>query len=197
MPTRAAIGFRAHSGWAAAVAVVALPDGPAVVARRRIEMVDRKVPGAAQPYHAAKDLSLVEAAELIAYCGARASELATDALHAMTADLRGLGHEVAGSGLLLASGRALPPLEKILASHAMIHTAEGELFRGALRAAAANCGLPLTAVKERDLYARAEPRLQLTHDAVDQAVARMGKALGPPWRQDEKYAALVAWLAAL
>jgi hypothetical protein len=191
----AAIGFRVHSGWAAAVAVVALPDGPAVVARRRIEMVDRKVRGAAQPYHAAKDLGLVEAAGLIAYCATRASELATDALRAMTADLRGLGHEVAGCGLLLASGRALPPLEKILASHAMIHTAEGELFRNALRAAAANCSLPLTAVKERDLYAQAEARLQLTHDAIDQAVARMGKAIGPPWRQDEKFAALVAWLA--
>jgi len=45
------------------------------------------------------------------------------------ADLRGKGYRPVGSALLLASGRPLPKLETILASHALIHTADGEHFR--------------------------------------------------------------------
>jgi hypothetical protein len=106
----------------------------------------------------------------------------------MVADLRQLGHAVVGCGLLLASGRPLPPLEKILASHPLLHTAEGELFRDALRAACRECGLPLTVVKERELFTRASER-------IERHVAAMGKGIGPPWRQDQKFAAAAAWLA--
>ena len=82
----------------------------------------------------------------------------------------------------------MPPLEKILASHPLLHTAEGELFRDALRAACRECGLPLTVVKERELFTRASER-------IERHVAAMGKGIGPPWRQDEKFAAVAAWLA--
>lgn len=97
---------------------------------------------------------------------------------------------MAACGLLLASGRPLPALEKVLASHALIHTAEGELFREALRAASRECGLPLAAVRERDLFARGAADL-----GIPETLAEMGRALGPPWRQDEKFAAIAAWLA--
>ena len=98
-------------------------------------------------------------------------------------------------GLLLASGRQLPALANILASHPLIHTAEGELFRDALRMASRECGMALAEVKERELLARAAADLGLPAAAIEQRLSAMGKVIGPPWRQDEKYAAMVAWLA--
>jgi len=195
MATRAAVGFRAHSGWAAAVALAGPADAPTVITRRRIEMVDRGRPGPAQPYHASVGLDIREAQRIVGDCAARAAALATTGLRAMVEDLRALGHEVTGCGLLLASGRPLPALESILASHALIHTAEGELFREALRAACRACGLRVAGVKERDLFTLAAVDLGITTQRIEEHVTAMGKAMGPPWRQDEKFAAVAAWMA--
>ena len=194
MAARAAVGFRAHSGWAAAVAVAGPADGPAALLRRRIEMVDRSVPGSAQPYHAAAGLNVRDAERIVTSCAARAALLAQRALAAMVEELRDAGYAVTGCGLLLASGRPLPGLESILASHPLIHTAEGELFREALRAASRECGVPIAAVKERELFARGTAELGIPADALQQRLSEMGRAMGAPWRQDEKYAAMVGWL---
>ena len=195
MSSPAAIGFRAHSGWAAAVAITGPGDAPAAVTRRRIEMADRGKTGPSQPYHAAVGLDLREAERVVENCAAHAAALAATALRGIVEDLRRLGHPVMGCGLLLASGRPLPPLERILASHPLLHTAEGELFRDALRAASRECGLALTEVKERELLTRAAADLHLPATQIERHLAGMGKAIGPPWRQDEKFAAAVAWLA--
>ena len=37
-------------------------------------------------------------------------------------------------------------------------------------------------------------RLKLAPDALRARIAGLGKPLGPPWGQDEKLAALAAWL---
>jgi hypothetical protein len=199
MPSPAAIGFRAHSGWAAAVAVVRAGAGPAdppvAIMRRRIEMADRGSAGPSQPYHAAVGLNIREAEQHVANCAARAAALAAAGLRGMIDDLKRLGHRTAGCGLLSASGRPLPPLEKILASHPLLHTAEGELFRDALRAASRECGVPLITVKERELHTQAIAGLRLRAGELETHVAAMGKGIGPPWRQDQKFAAVVAWLA--
>ena len=177
------------------VALAGPADAPAVVMRRRIEMVERGTAGPAQPYHASVGLDLCDAQRIVGDCAARAASLAATALRSLIEDLRAMGHPVAGGGLLLASGRPLPSLEGILASHALIHTAEGELFREALRAACRECGLPLTAVKERELFARAAKELHRPAEEIEQRVADLGKAIGPPWRQDENFAATAAGLA--
>jgi hypothetical protein len=162
--------------------------------RRRVEMRDRAA-GPLQPYHAAVGLDIRESRQLVEHYAARAAALAAVALRGIVEDLRQLGHRIAGCSLLLASGRPLPPLEKILASHPLLHTAEGELFRNALRAASRECDLPLVEVKERELFARAGADLCLPATRIEHHVAAMGKAIGPPWRQDEKLAAVAAWLA--
>jgi len=158
-------------------------------------MVDRGRPGPAQPYHASVGLDIREAQRIVGDCAARAAALATTGLRAMVEDLRALGHEVAGCGLLLASGRPLPALESILASHALIHTAEGELFREALRAACRACGLRVIGVKERDLFTLAAADLGIPAKRIGEHVTAMGKTIGPPWSQDEKFAAVAAWMA--
>ena len=195
MSTPAAIGLRAHSGWAAAVALTGSAEAPVPASRRRIEMREHGAAGPSQPYHAAAGLDLCEAEQLVERSAASAAGHAADGLRGMVEDLRARGHRVTGCGLLLGSGRPLPPLERILAAHPLLHTAEGELFREALRAAGRTCGLPIAEVKERDLITTAAARLHLAPAQLERHIATMGKAIGPPWRQDEKFAAIAAWLA--
>jgi hypothetical protein len=197
--TPVALGFRAHSGWAALVAVAGSPRParppiePLVIDRRRIELARAGVP--VQPYHAAAELELRQAAELIARCAQEACELAREALLGRVAQLRQKGYDVVGCGVLLSSGGSASTLESTLASHALIHTAEGELFRNAIVQASESCSLPVTRVKERELHARAAMEFGLRPDELPRRLNELGRTLGPPWRQDQKYAALVAWLA--
>src|ERR1035437_5126042 len=126
---RTALGFRAHSGWAAMVAVAGMIDTLRVLKRRRIVIADPEIPGSKQPYHAAAELPFPEAEALVRRTIESSRALAREAMAATVAALRSQGHEVAGCGVVLGSGKALPGLEGILASHALIHTAEGEMDR--------------------------------------------------------------------
>jgi hypothetical protein len=104
-------------------------------------------------------------------------------------------YRVKGACVLLASGRPLPGLDRILASHAMIHTAEGEFYRSALRDACTCCGLTEMGIKERELMAEAVHELGCSAEDLQRSIAGFGKVVGSPWRQDEKSSALAAWLA--
>jgi hypothetical protein len=53
----------------------------------------------------------------------------------------------------------------------------------------------MIAVKEKELIARAATDIGISGELIDQHLQRMGKAIGPPWRQDEKRASLAAWIA--
>jgi hypothetical protein len=190
--SEAALGFRAHSGWAALVAVAGPVREPVAVLRRRV-VLSETTPR--QPFHAAEGRPFASAEDLILRSTEEAGALAEAALREAVADLRAMGHEAVASGLLLAAGRPLPGLRDILTSHALIHAAEGELFREVLRQASRRCGLRLAEVGERELEERAPRSLRSPHAVLQRRVADWGKALGSPWTQDEKRAALVAWLA--
>jgi len=193
--THAALGLRTHSGWAVTVVVAGAPHAPAVIDRRRIEIADPAIGGSTQPYHAAARLDLKEAEELVKRCADSATFLAERAVRAVINNVREKSHVVLGGGVLLRSGRPAPALAATLKSHALIHTAEGDLFRRALTQAIERCGLPLTAVPERELWARCTVDLHMTPEELQRSIAEMGRSIGPPWRQDEKCAALVGWLA--
>ena len=84
---------------------------------------------------------------------------------------------------------------QILASHALIHTADGELFREALLHASERCGLETFTAKESELFEKASHTLHLKADELGRRLVHLGTAVGSPWTQDEKLAALVAWLS--
>jgi hypothetical protein len=86
-------------------------------------------------------------------------------------------------------------LEKILVSHALIHTADGELFRAALLHASARCGLQEFTMKEKELLERAGQVFRAKPNELLCSVTELGRAFGAPWSQDEKFATLAAWLA--
>lgn len=198
--TPAAVGFRAHSGWTAFVVVgssmlAGRGRAPTVLDRGRIELVERDARWFKQPYHAAAGMKLKGAEEFLRRCAKQARLLGRRSLRKIAGDLGTKGHTLIGCGIVLGSGRPLPALAATLASHAMIHTAEGVLFREALVRASEDCNLPVTGVSERELYARGAADLHRSVRQLRDCLADMGKVIGPPWRQDEKNSALVAWLA--
>jgi hypothetical protein len=190
----AAVGFRVHSGWAAAVVVSGPADAPVVVDRRRIELVKTFTYTFRQPFHTAEKMPRPDAGKFIRDVQSEAKRLALTSLRALQKDLAEADFKIVRGALLMASGRALPHLEHILASHALIHTADGELFRDSLRAACAVRNLRLERIREKELFAAASTVLGVQPAALKRRVAALGKALGPPWSQDEKFAALGAWL---
>ncbi len=190
----AALGFRVHSGWAAAVVLCGPLDAPVVVDRRKIQLVKIFSYTFRQPYHTAEKMPLQDAAKFIRGVQSEAKRLALTSLRSLQADLVEGDFKIVRGALLLASGRTLPPLEQILASHALIHTADGELFRDSLRAACARFRLPVQGIREKELLATASKAFGIQSAALKRRIAAFGKSLGPPWSQDEKYAALGAWL---
>ncbi len=99
------------------------------------------------------------------------------------------------SGSWHPSGRPLPAREKILASHALIHAADGELFRDAILHASGRCGLRDFRIKEKELLDRAGLAFRSKPNELMRRVTELGRSFGAPWSQDEKFATLVAWMA--
>jgi len=191
----AALGARAHSGWAAVVALAESDGAMIVIDRRRIELATPEVRGFPQPYHAAEPLPLARAEKLVNACKDAARRLAQEAFAATIREMAARGYRVETCGILAGSGRVLPVFEKILASHALLHTAEGEMFRDALRHGAEHHRLSAQFIRERSPWEDASQLLGVPSAKLESTVAEMGRPLGPPWRQDQKLAALAAWSA--
>ncbi len=192
----AAVGFRVHSGWTAVVAV-AIDEGiPLVLARERAHLVRTFTYEYRQPYHTAATMPADDREVFVSRVRAEARHLAFRTISRLKGTLEKEGYCLTSSGLLLASGRPLPELAGILASHSLIHAADGELFRDAILDATARCGLLSAKVKERDLLDSAARTLGFGFRDLSRQMRELGRRLGPPWSQDEKYASLVAWLSA-
>jgi hypothetical protein len=154
---------------------VIVEDGR-VVERRRVELVGDDVPR--QVFHACEGLALDAALDLVE----RATSHVNDSAVRSTGELGALR----GVGIAADERPMTDDIERILASHTLKHMSEGQLIRDALRNAAAALGLPTVCVPAKQLMAEAD---------LDWLVGQ-GKALGPPWRKDEKLAALAAVRAA-
>jgi hypothetical protein len=193
---KAALGLRVHSGWAAAVVVGGTPSALVVLDRRRIVLADEgALPGSKQPFHAMEGRKAPEAERMHAAFVADAGRRAVEELRKVLRDAASAGHALPGCGILLSSARPLPDLSRILASHALIHTAEGVHFRDALAEAAGACSMNVIPVTEREVEARAAAAARAPAEALRGRIAAFGKALGPPWTQDQKLAALAGLLA--
>ncbi len=175
----AAIGIRMHSGWGALVAVSTSAGSVEVIERRRVAITTPGTPGAKQPYHFAENLDLPEAERFLANCFAASKRLALAAVRDVVDELRSRQYRVVGSAVLLASGRPLPPLSKILASHALIH---------------ADLNLAVTGFRERELDQCVLTTFGKAAAQTQRQISTLGRFLGPPWTKDQKTAALAALL---
>jgi hypothetical protein len=188
----AAIGVRTHSGWGVLVAVSTSDNTVELIERRRVAITLPKTPGANQPYHFAENLEQPEAEKFLASCFAASKRLASEAVRDVVGELRGRQYRVVGSAVLLASGRPLPLLSKILASHALIHAAEGEFFRQAFSEACRGLDLSVTGFREANLDECVRKTFGTAATRMQQQISTLGRSLGPPWTRDQKTAALAA-----
>ena len=176
-----ALGWKPRSGWAALVVLADANDAPALVDRRRVELVDEGADWARQPYHAAEGIDREEGRALVARAVASAGRHARLAMQAAVARAESAGQRVVGCAVLMGSGMPAWSVDEILAVHFRMHKAEGELFRGALAEAARACELHFVPVPEKTLD---------LHGAQ-----ALGRGAGPPWGKDQKQAAVAAKIA--
>src|SRR6266403_5623320 len=177
---QAALGFRVHSGWAAVVAVCVEKGAPVVLVKQRVHLVETFTYEFRQPYHTAEKMLLGQAREFIARMQAEARRRAYRAIRELASRTQEQGVKLTRCGLRLASGRPLPGLEKILASHELIHTADGELFREALLHASARCGLRDFTIKEKEVLDLAGRAFRLKPADIMRRVTELGRSLGSP-----------------
>jgi len=191
---RGCLGIRMHSGWGLLVAVTENNGMPEILDRRRIVISDPAVPGSNQPYHHASRLALPEAEIYLAH---RATECERLAMAEVGVSIRRLAsrlYRIVAAAVLSSSARPLPPLANTLASHPLIHTAEGEFFRQAVRTACERSLLTVTAIRERELEAHARAVFGDGTSRVQERIQALGKSIGPPWTKEHKNAALAALL---
>ena len=190
----AAIGLSPHSGWAAMVVLEDSAAGLQVLARSRVDLIDSHDPESKQPYHAVEFLCVEEATGRLNGYMATARTLAVEAIRSQARSLQERGYQLKSIGILDSASRKSSSLSSILASHALIHAADGNHFRNALSAAAELLGHQVCRIPARALQDQALERLHLPKKRVLDAVNDLGKQVGPPWGNDQKQAALLAWI---
>lgn len=176
------------------MAVAGNPAAAEILKRSRIDIVDQTAAGAVQPYHFAQGQPLAAAERHLANCAEGSGRLAFEGLRKAADEMRHGKAQIAGCAILMASGRPLPELSKILESHPLIHTAEGEFFRQAFWRAAERLKIQVTGFRERDLEQQARNAFGDAAAGVERTIATLGKAIGPPWTTDQKMATLAGLL---
>lgn len=191
---RTALGFRPHTGWSVAVAVGGTATAPQVVWRGRLELW--RSTETAQVYHAVRSSRDLDAAgERVRLAADAAQRIAGEELGGLLARLRADGYQPVAAVIPLGGMPVPGSLARILPSHSLLHAAEGELFRDALVAAAEHHRVMVSRAPPGDMVVRAARHLNWNQQSVLSMLAEMGRRVGPPWRKDEKDAALTAWLA--
>jgi hypothetical protein len=176
-----ALGFCCRTGSAAAVAVA---PGGGFAGRWA---VDLSAPGTpVQLFHAAAGLPSAGLERFV--------QAGVDAVGVVAAArVRDLSDALGGDVVVavVTGDHPVPddtPVARILAVHALMHGAEGQLYRDALLDAAAARGLAAHEVPRGP----AEQRLA---GELAAAVARIGAAAGRPWRKEQKLATVAALVA--
>jgi hypothetical protein len=169
-----ALGLVPHTGW---TWLVRVRDGE-VEARERVvavEVLDGEL------YHHTRD----HAGDRERFFTGRRAEMLAKTIAAMRA------YGDASAAIVLGKQQPAEPLAKLVASHAKIHGAEGELWRALFAEALASCGVKTIRAQAGDVRAGIDKR------KLETWLAAAGKALGSPWTSEIKDAACAARYAAI
>jgi hypothetical protein len=164
---------------------------PQVLDRRTIDLCDPAIPESRQPYHARMGTLETDEAKLEQRRRV-VIQAANRSVAQLLADYCNAGHRIRAAGLVV--GSDMDPA-KITNPHIRAHALEGRLFRTALEDALRSCGVSCLVIVERNAYSSAAAILKRTERDLKLTVGKLGRALGGPWRADEKTASLAAWLA--
>ena len=179
---RCALGLRVKLGWALGVLVTGAPRDPSQpwVAGRAEAQLDRRA--GIFPFHAALEVEPAERQAAIAEASARAVDAATDALADVIDEAEDQVDVVA---VVVGRGVRRIPVERILASSQLLHSAEAEVLQVGFVEAAHRLGLPVVRV----------PFADLEGDVVWPVVDGLAAQAGRPWRKVHKQAATAAGIA--
>jgi hypothetical protein len=189
------IGARTKTGWAVLVTVGLEHGRPSVLDRRRLDLVDDQAQAFA--YHHAATLPLDDAASFLRDVDALTVERAKEGVTATVAALRFGGHDPVVLTVPVGGGSLPDDLATVLGNHTLLHTGEGLLYAEAVAEAGEAVGLTVVEVPAKELAGRLAVESGLGAASVDEAIGAAGKALGPPWRKEQKEAAQAAWLSCL
>ena len=176
------------------VAIELSPE-PLVCDRRTIVLADSSIAGSKQPFHTAEPMSLPKAKAFLKKCEQRCHALAVEHVNDVLKIWKHRGREIVACGLITGSGRVPADVEAILASHAAIHAAEGELYRDAIAHACERLALPLLRIKQKEVFGAAGTALGRSAAQIQSTLRAIGRDCGPPWAEDQKLAAVAAWVA--
>jgi hypothetical protein len=192
-----ALGLVTHTGWAHAVAIT-LQDGvPLVLLKQRLPMWGPVKPGEDHLYHRAADLPLDAARRALAADEREGRRVSAASFRKFAQELITRGYRLVAVRLVDRIRRPLPPLETVLASHPLLHAAEGLFFRRVLVAEAGKL-IPDTAQLDGDDLPKGVAKAaRLSTGDVAECLARAGKSAGRPWTQEHRLCALAGWLALL
>jgi hypothetical protein len=185
------IGLRAKTGRAIAVVLGGSRSTPLVLSKTEIKLTDPKIPETFQPYHEVMDLPWEQSQRAVTNFTRPIEVVARRALARMIKSLQAEGLTVKGVATV---GSKDQDLGRIGNYHIRGHAAEGILFRRVLELAAEAHGLSTRTFSDRELEKIASSELKLSPALIKQALSDLGRSLDPPWRADEKLAALAAWL---
>jgi hypothetical protein len=188
----AVVGVFTKTGSAIAVTVGDVFDEPSVVDRRTLDLTDAAF--SRFVYHAASELDGAAARRFVQRCTTGVGRRARAEVDALLRDLRSDGVRIA-RGAIVDANKPFTALglERILASHSLLHAAEGELYRAAVVEAFGRHSIEIEPIPRGELASRAA-RAVGTGES-DAIVTGFGRAVGSPWRREHKDAALAALAA--
>jgi hypothetical protein len=186
-----------HTGWAHLVCVAARGNVPAVMARRRVALIDQGLP--TLPYeHETAAIREDEANAVIAKVRRSIAARTQEALRRVVIEL-------APAHTAIALAIREPPFDDLPATVAAVRTsyrllcaADGMLYQLAICRAARQLGLEVHLCRRGEETARAAQQLGVTLAEMEVFVSHTGRPAGPPWTQEHRraYAAGIAVLAA-
>ena len=196
-PARCVVSVADHTGWAHVVCVAARGNVPAVIARRRVALIDKGLP--TLPYeHETTAMREDEANAVIAGVRRSIAARTSDALRRVLIELAP-AHTAVALAIRKPPFDALPTtVAAVRTSHRLLCAADGMLYQLAICRAARQLELEVHLCRRGEEAARAAQQLGVTPAEIEEFVSRVGRPAGPPWTQEHRraYAAGIAVLAA-
>src|SRR5258705_4921833 len=184
-PAPCVVSVAEHTGWAHLVGVAARGNLPAVIARRRVALIDKGLP--TLPYeHETTAMREDEANAVIAKVRKSIAARTSDALRRVVIEL-------APAHTPVALAIREPPFDDLPAAVAAVRTsyrllcaADGMLYQLAICHAARQLELDVHMCRRGTETARAAQQLGVTPAAIEEFVSRSGRPAGPPWTQEHR-----------
>jgi hypothetical protein len=191
MTTSAAVGFTVRTGRAVTVVVEGTRRAPTLVLRHEIGLADPWVPESGHPYHRELGDSGPAGEQARRRSCEAARRASRRAIGAFLAGAKAHGIEPRVAAIVTSS---LVDPERVRGAHARAHAQEDRLYRDAVEAALADCGVRIVIFLDKNVRVEADRRLARAGRPIDATLKVFSHVVGTPWSTPEKQAALAAWL---